>query len=391
MSNSNLLSNLVGFVDAMAAKTELEKNGTDFREQKGAVQNVINMLHPKRLELKVAHIKRETETTDTLRLEKVDGGLLPPFQAGQYINIFVTINQVETARPYAIASSPKQRHFYEITVKKSESGFVSHFLVDQTEVGQTVQSSGPMGSFHHNPVFHGDDLVFLAGGSGSVPARSMMLNILDQKLPQSFQLIYSNSYVDDVIYQQELNEIVAKSDQLSMVSMITRPPENYQGLTGRLDVERLLAILGGDKTKLAEKMYYICGPTPFNESCLRLLHELGVPARRIKVEANGAPKRPDQQPHWPAGVSLEDEVIVTVKGKGSFQTKVGEPLLNALERHGYGAENACRSGECSLCRVKLVSGEVFNPQEAHLRKSDKDFGWIYACVAFPLTDIEVAI
>ena len=68
-----------------------------------------------------------------------------------------------------------------------------------------------------------------------------------------------------------------------------------------------------------------------------------------------------------------------------------EPLLTALERTGYFVENACRSGECSLCRVKLVAGSVFNPQEAHLRKSDRDFGWIYSCVAFPTGDIEVLL
>ena len=179
MSDSTLLSNIVGYVDAMASKEKLEQNGTDFSEKKGAVKKVINSLHPKRIKLKVVASKQETATTDTIRVEAVDGGVLPPFQAGQYINIFVNIDGVETARPYAIASSPTQRTYYELTVKKSEGGYVSHYLVDRLETGQEILSSGPMGSFHHNPIFHGDDLVFMAGGSGSVPARSMMLNILD--------------------------------------------------------------------------------------------------------------------------------------------------------------------------------------------------------------------
>jgi len=88
---------------------------------------------------------------------------------------------------------------------------------------------------------------------------------------------------------------------------------------------------------------------------------------------------------------MDDEVTVTVKGKGSFKAKVGEPLLNSLERNGYSAENACRSGECSLCRVKLLSGEVFNPPEAHLRTSDRQFGWIHSCVAFPTEDVEIIL
>lgn len=41
--------------------------------------------------------------------------------------------------------------------------------------------------------------------------------------------------------------------------------------------------------------------------------------------------------------------------------------------------------------MKLVSGSVFNPQEAHLRKSDQNFGRIYSCVAFPTGDIEIPL
>lgn len=116
-----------------------------------------------------------------------------------------------------------------------------------------------------------------------------------------------------------------------------------------------------------------------------------MPRRRIRVEANGAPKNPHCLPHWPAAVNPQHEVTITVQGKGSFRAKAGEPLLNSLERNGYAAENACRSGECSLCRVKLVAGTVFNPPEAKLRQSDRDFGWIHSCVAFPLQDIEILL
>lgn len=391
MSEQNILDHIAGYTNAMRAKRALAESGSDFSEQKGAVANVINSLHPKRLSLKVTAIRQETAFTSTIRLQAVDNKPLPPFQAGQYINLFVTIDGVQTARPYAIASSPAQRDYYDVTVKKAAGGYVSHYLVDRLSSGQIISSSGPMGSFHHNPVFHGNDLVFLAGGSGSVPARSMMLNILEQQLPQRFHLIYSNSYADDVIYAQELRDITAASAALTLTEIITRPTADYQGLSGRLSAERLLNILNTDATALADKMFYICGPTPFNEHCHAILTSLGVPGRRIRIEANGAPKNPQQQPGWPADVSPDDEVMVTVKGKGSFRTRIGEPLLNALERNGYGAENACRSGECSLCRIKLVSGRVFNPQEAHLRQSDRAFGWIYSCVAFPLEDIEVAL
>lgn len=387
MSEHNAMNLVAGYPEALAAKHALEQSGSDFYEVRGEVGSTVVQLHPKRLALEVVEIIEETPSTKTLRLVAADRSALPPFQAGQYINLFVEIDGVKTARPYAISSSPTQRIYYDLTVKRARDGFVSGHLLDRVEVGQRLQSSGPMGTFHHNPLFHGDDLVFLAGGSGSAPARSLLLDMLERDLPRRFHLIYVNSHVDDVIFAEEFRALASRHSNFSLTELITRPPEGYAGRTGRLSRELLQQELG----ELDGKMFYICGPTPFNDGAVELLAGLGIRRRRIRVEANGAPKAPDQQPGWPADVTLEDEVQVTVQGRGSFRSPVGEPLLNALERHGYFAENACRSGECSLCRVKLISGEVFNPQEAHLRKSDRDFGWVYACVAFPTGDIEIQL
>lgn len=388
MSENSLLNAVAGFSEALRVKKELERSGSDFKQAQGEVRRTVEQLHPKRLALRVAAVIDETPSTRTLRLVAEDSSALPPFQAGQYVNLFVDIDGTSSARPYAISSSPSQRQHYDLTVKRAVGGFVSNYLMDCVKTGQHLLSSGPMGTFHHNPLFHGDDLVFLAGGSGSAPARSMLLDILERALPYRFHLIYVNSYADDVIFAEELRALAQRNAKFRLTELVSRPPAGFQGHAGRLTQE-LLASLLAEGGPIDQKMFYICGPTPFNDSSLAMLKTLGVPRRRIRVEANGAPKMPHLQPGWPAQVSPDMEVTVTVRGQGSFTTRAGEPLLNALERNGYGAENACRSGECSLCRVKLVSGSVFNPQEAHLRKSDLSFGWVYSCVAFPTGDIEI--
>jgi len=384
--DKNVLNTVIGYQEAVKVKQELEKTGSDFTDQKWATANTVAKLHPKRLTLEVSELIEDTATTKTFRLVTT-GSELPPFQAGQYINLFVTIEGVETARPYAISSSPSERGYYDLTVKRVEDGFVTPYLLDQVEVGQQLLSTGPMGTFYHNPVFHGKELVFLAGGSGIAPAMSMLKDVLDRDLPYQFHFIYASSYVDDVIFIQALRELADKHDNFKLTEVISRPPEGFDGLSGHLNSQLIQELVGDVKSK----MYYVCGPTPFNEYCQAQLWDLSVEPRFIRIEANGPPKHPDQLGNWPDAVSMEDEVTVTVTGKGSFKAKVGEPLLNSLERNGYSAENACRSGECSLCRVKLVSGEVFNPPQAHLRKSDVQFGWIHSCVAFPTADIEILL
>ncbi len=386
MSDKNVLDSVVGYQEAVKVKAQLEQEGSDFSELKGDVYNTISRLHPKRLTLEVSEIIEDTPSTKTFRLVST-GGKLPPFQAGQYINLFVEIEGVSTARPYAISSSPSQRDYYDLTVKRVEDGFVTHYLLDQVSVGQQFLSTSPMGTFYHNPIFHGTDLVFLAGGSGIAPAMSMLRDVLDRELPYQFHFVYASSYVDDVIFLEALRKLNDEHQNFTLTEVISRPPENYEGLTGHLNADLIKKLVGNPE----EKMYYVCGPTAFHDYCQEQLDLLGVKRRRVRIEANGAPKNPDRFEGWPETKSVDDEVTVTVQGKGSFKAKIGEPLLNSLERNGYSAENACRSGECSLCRVKVISGDVFNPPEAHLRKSDKDFGWIHSCVAFPTEDIEILL
>lgn len=385
---TNILNSVVGYKEAALKKEELENKGSNFKEEKGLVRQKINSLHPKRLKLRVEEIRVDTVSTKTLKMVSVDGNKLPPFQAGQYINLFVSLLGVLTARPYSISSSPKDLNSYELTIKRAEGGFVSPYLLDDVKVGQEFESSGPMGSFHHNPLFHGFDLVFLAGGSGIAPAMSMLKSFLASDKDFRFHIIYSNSYEDDVIFIDELRALASVHQNFILTEFLSRQVSpNFKGYRGRLDFKTLQTLL----QNAPSKMYYVCGPTPFNEHVGKLLSELGVKSGRILIESNGPPPRPDTMEGWPNSVLPTKEVKVKVGDHQTFLAKVGEPLLNSLERNGYFTENACRSGECSLCRVKLKSGKVFSPPEAKIRKSDKKFGWNHSCVAFPVTDIEIQL
>ena len=51
----------------------------------------------------------------------------------------------------------------------------------------------------------------------------------------------------------------------------------------------------------------------------------------------------------------------------------------------------CRSGECSLCRVKLVSGNVFLARGMMRRYADEKYGYIHSCKAYPMGDIEIML
>jgi ferredoxin-NADP reductase len=353
----------------------------------GELSTVINRLHPRRLSLEVTEVITETPTTVTLRMAST-GPALPPFLAGQYINLFVELDGTRTSRPFAISSAPAEPDHYDLTVRETPGGFVSPYLVRHVRPGDRLDSTGPMGEFFHNPLFHGDRLMFIAGGSGIAPARSMIRDIVTHGRASRLHLVYGSKHPDDIIFRDELDELARAHDTIDVTHVISEPDPGWSGRTGFITTD-LIAELAGPH--LHTTTYYLCGPPPMDDLCRAVLGELGVARRRVRYEANGPPAHPERLPGWPGQLDPATTVAVSVSGHDKFVAPCGEPLLNSLERAGYEVEVGCRSGQCSLCRVKILSGTVVNGPEARIRRSDVWTGHTHACTAFPVSDIEVQL
>jgi ferredoxin len=127
---------------------------------------------------------------------------------------------------------------------------------------------------------------------------------------------------------------------------------------------------------------------PFCESAL---DSLGVPATQLKREAYGPPDDVTEEEDWP-GTSPQNEFEVIEERSGhSFRAKAGEPLMNSMEREGLTVQAICRSGECTVCRTKLVTGKVFTPSRVHRRWSDVEFGYIHPCMSYPISDLRILL
>jgi len=361
--------------------------GVDYSDEqyRGAVDRAIERLHPARMQLRVTEIRQETASTKTFLFERTDGDL-PPFRAGQYVNLFVQIGAVRTSRPYSIASPPGDGHL-ELTVRDKPDGFVAPYLLSQLQVGHELQSTGPAGSFYHEPLIDGDDLVFLAGGSGITPFAAMARDAAARDLPLRMHLLYGSRVPEDVIFGEELKQFADDREQFDYSLVISEPQDGYEGLTGFLDAVCIRDAVGDVKGKT----FYLCGPNVMLGFCLDALAELGVPGHRIRRELYGPPADPTADPAWPEGVRADAEFQVRIGDGRSIPARAGEPLLCSLERHSVVLPAVCRSGECSYCRTRLLSGEVFMPAHAGLRESDRRFGFIHPCVAYPLEDLTIAL
>ena len=386
MAFKDVMQDIEGYRDIAGDIAVLKRYGMDHTSERGRVAQLIGLYHPASIALVVSELIEETASTRTIRLVPREG-YLPPFQAGQYINVAVEVQGVRTSRPYSISSSPGQRDFYDITVRRTAEGFVSRYLLDELTVGEALTSSAPAGTFHHNPLFHGDDLVFLAGGSGITPFMSMIREATARNLPRRLHLIYGCDSPDDVIFGPELAERSRRHPQFSWDLVVSSPPPGYAGRTGFITAALLREVLGD----LGGRMFYLCGPEAMYAFCGRELAALKVPRKRLRVEMYGPPKDVTQQPGWPREVPAGAVFQVSVRGRGTVAAQAAEPLMIALERAGITVPALCRSGECSLCRTRLLSGRVYQPEGVRLRRSDRTSGYIHACMAYPLEDLEILL
>ena len=386
MSVGKFKEQIEGYHQILSEINVLQKYGLDYTVQKGRTDSSIEWLHPKRLNLRVSELIRETPSTFTLRMVSNDR-YLPPFQAGQYINLFVDVEGVRTSRPYSISSPPNQTGYYDLTIKRQEDGFVSNYVLNGVRVGDNFTATSPAGNFYFNPVYMPPKLVFLAGGSGITPFMSMIREVTDRGLNRQIHVIYGSYDPNDIIFKAELEARALRHSNLTVSPIISGPFEDYQGLTGFISAGVIKQLI----EDISSTMFFICGPEAMYSSCLREIEKLGVPFRRVKAEVFGPPKDVTRQPAWPKNIGPNATFQVKIKNGPEFSASAEEPLINVLERKGISLEAGCRSGECSLCRTRLLKGKVFHPDWVKLRYSDHKFGYIHPCMAYPLEDLVLDI
>jgi ferredoxin-NADP reductase len=231
------------------------------------------------------------------------------------------------------------------------------------------------------------DLVFLAGGSGAAPFMSIIREAVEKKSKLNIHLIYGSRKPDDIIFDKELKDITSKHKNIKVDYVISEPDAAWKGAAGFLD-DKVISSLAGS---LKGKTVFTCGPALMYELCGASLVKLGVPARRRKQEAYGPPQDITKDPTWP-GIAASKEFLVTeVRSGKKVKARAGEPLMNSLERAGIVVPAVCRSGECTACRTRLISGKVFTPARVHHRQADQKFGYIHPCMSYPLDDLSIRV
>ncbi|MGE5041987.1 MAG: FAD-dependent oxidoreductase [Candidatus Levyibacteriota bacterium] len=232
--------------------------------------------------LTIPLVKKVQNSSDAwnFHFKKPDGFV---YQAGQYIEMRLDIPNPDDrgiSRYFTLSSSPTEDHLM-VTTRILKSSF--KLKLGSLDVEQEVKIKGPWGDFVL-PEDNSKNLVFIAGGIGMTPFRSMIRYAADSGIKNNIKLLVSYKTPDQILYKEELEGIVKNNPQIKIIPTITQPEgTGWKGEMGRIDekyIEKHIDNLGNS-------VYYVAGPDPMVEAMQKLLQGMGI--RDGQILSDGFP------------------------------------------------------------------------------------------------------
>ena len=199
-------------------------------------------------------------------------------------------------RHFTISSSPTE-NFIMFSTRIRDSPYKKR--LSTMEKGNKVKVKGPEGHF----VLHQDytkPAVFLSGGIGVTPFRSMIKYATDMQLPVKIIMFDSNRNRNNILFKKEFDEWASMNKNLKIIYTISEKDQNdneqsslsplsstatddWEGEYGRINKAMILKYV--DTHELNNSIFYICGPpSMLNAMQILLQEDLEIPKERIKVE-----------------------------------------------------------------------------------------------------------
>lgn len=210
------------------------------------------------------------EDAVALRFERPPGY---EFAAGQYAVLSPGSSEEVRGKPLTIASAPGD-DWLEFTTRLSDSEFKR--ALDAMRPGDGARVSAPTGRL----VLPQDTsrFVFLVGGVGITPARSMLRDAAARGRHTDTVLFYGNRSDACIPYRAELEAMGTHG--VTFVQVLERPPHGWSGESGFISAE----LVRRHTTPSPGARWIVAGPPVMVEAMERVLDDLGIPAEERMVE-----------------------------------------------------------------------------------------------------------
>lgn len=205
------------------------------------------------------------------------------FQPGQYMEWTLQHSHMDARgmrRYFTIASSPTERDF-RIGVRFSEKGSTFKRALQAMKPGEAIVASQRDGDFTlpKNPQ---QPLVFVAGGIGITPFRSMIRYLLDTNDRRPVTLFAACKTSKDIVYKALFDEAQEKIGMKTYYLLDAEQalPSGDVYIPGRLSPDVIVQHV----PNYEQCVYYLSGPQMMVQAYKKLIRGMGIPRSHIKID-----------------------------------------------------------------------------------------------------------
>ncbi|WP_329333776.1 phenylacetate-CoA oxygenase/reductase subunit PaaK [Streptomyces sp. NBC_00663] len=314
------------------------------------------------------------------------------FRPGQSLTVRREIDGRDERRSYSICSPAGTAP--RIGVRVVPGGLFSSWLVHGVRPGDVLHVMAPAGAFSPD-LGDGGHLghhVLVAAGSGITPMLSIAASVLAADETSRITLLYGNRRSGSVMFADELADLKDRYPaRFQLAHVLSREPREADLLSGRLDTERLTALLDALVEVREVDHWWLCGPHGMVRDARTLLAGLGVPAGRVHQELFHADEEPPATPTADHDDATDrgptSEVTVVLDGRATtFSAPRHRTVLDGAQQTRPDLPFACKGGVCGTCRALVTHGRADMRRNYALEPEEVSAGYVLTCQTFAASD-----
>ncbi len=310
------------------------------------------------------------------------------FQPGQFLTLRATVDGQDVRRSYSICSPARllrDKGELHVGIRPVEGGVFSNWAAQQLKVGDTLRVMPPDGRFvvQRPRALH---RVGFAAGSGITPILSIMASTLEEQTESKFTLVYGNQRMASVMFNEALQDLKDRfADRLTLIHILSRQAQEVPLLEGRIDGDKVRAIIDALLPVKSMDEVFICGPEGMIEATEAALLQAGVPANRVHTERFTSSTPAPARKAVSGATTAQRDVIqlrIVLDGK-PYDMTMGpdDHVLDVALNHGLDLPYSCKGGVCCTCRAKVMEGEVAMSKNFTLEPWEMEQGFVLSCQA----------
>lgn len=319
------------------------------------------------------------------------------FEPGQFLTLRAQVNGQDLRRSYSISSARSrllQDGELEVGIRPVEDGLFSNWATTAIQAGDSLSVMPPEGRFtvKKQRAIH---RVGFAAGSGITPILSIAITTLEEQPESKFTLVYGNRRTASVMFNEALQDLKDRfADRFTMIHVLSRQAQEVDLLQGRIDGDKVRAIIAALLPVKSMDEVFVCGPEAMITAVQTALIEAGVPDSRVYSEhftATAAVAEKVQADTDAAATKVPAartvQLTVIVDGtEHQMAISSAEHILDVALNAGLDLPFSCKAGVCCTCRAKVLCGSVTMDKNYTLEADEVARGFVLSCQARATSD-----